>query len=177
MIEFRRRVAPEVFANFPVNERELSRAKTNVIYPASLYKTGYCGIFLSFSYDSLQFYERWRAHEDKAESHSISEDNCHYVISKSSSIDEFGQRCLKVFFVPDLTDTLTGLNRLRLDKDSRFFFFRSKPGRYINLDPDFISESDYAEGVNPNGIWTDGFSSGAVANPKTREIVYWILVW
>src|SRR5687768_12932666 len=82
--EFKKQVSNEVFSGFPLNEKEInSSSNQTVLFPASLYAIGYCGLFIVFEYDSIEFE---RVHEELA-SRKLFEssvfDSCNAVVSKS----------------------------------------------------------------------------------------------
>jgi hypothetical protein len=177
-IEFKKSVSEKVFSKFPLSETiDVEQSSSQiVIQPASLYAAHYCGIFISFEYDSSKYYQNVnRLSTQKIfESRVYDQCNLFVVYQDSTRRDQCSTEYLPV---PNISDTFNSLYKVDFDLESKFLVFESKKGNFVNSDPEFVTDEDISNSIRLQNGWADGFSNGAILNPKSKEIIYWIVIW
>lgn len=177
-VEFKKSVSEKVFSKFPLSETiDVEQSSSQiVIQPASLYASHYCGIFVSFKFDSIKYYQNVNRLSTQKIFESRVHDKCNLFVKYQDSTRR--DQCSREYLpVPNVSDTFNSLHKIDFDLESRFYVFESKKGIFINSDPEFVTDEDISNSISLENGWMNGFSNGVIINPKSKEIIYWIVIW
>jgi hypothetical protein len=167
--QFKTGVSDKVFKNFPLAEDEMAAPPLIIIYPESMYASGYCGLFISRHLTQIDFTNKKKEliALSKAQSGIVDSCNVYVTTTKSQSRIKCGGN---VYPLPNVDDEFAFLRDKSLDPLSTYLVFESQSGKFV---PD-----EYLMNSNKISVQLGhGFSNGAILHDSDNEIIYWVIIW
>ncbi len=167
-------VLEDAFSSYelPKNEGIFSEKTRTIVYPSSIYVSGYCGVFSFYKYKKSDYDELITALKSKSKYESLVYDTCNRYVYKSAIINVY---CSDSYLpVPSFLDTLNSLEEKNMSNSrNKFLVFDSKPGNFIKES----AEVDISLSADLGGKWKEGYSNGVIINDETNQVVFWIIFW